>query len=429
MSQPRVANRWRAPRLLLILAFVVSLIAHFLSISGDMIYDYVMNGTSPDTHEKLRKATHKLSAQEWDDDDKRPEALKGIKRPDVVTVWLMPKQPAIKAPVVVAVAPKPEPRKASPVVRRKPKPAVQLASRTSASAASATDVTVASAPTSSWFSSASAVASAPASETIAAASAPAPAGNGKANHGTTASSPQIASAASPASASAPQIVAAAKGFPQTVAITYKYQGLPIPARLKWEAQGDRYSLNIAASMFGKSRAFSSVGSISKDGLAPDRFSDTRDGKLQNEALFDWSSHQLTLHDGNKTIQADLHAGDQDLFSAAFQFALQGSRMKNFTFSLASGRKVYPNVAFEILGEKTLKLSGKPVDAILLRGLFEDRVFDFWLAPQWSNLPVRMVLNMGKDSPLDIWATEIEIDGNTVLEAPIPGLDRPRGPHG
>lgn len=210
---------------------------------------------------------------------------------------------------------------------------------------------------------------------------------------------------------------AIKAFPQNVGITYVYRGLPIPARLKWESGNGRYSLTIGAALFGRTRAFSSEGRIGKNGLEPERFTDTRDGKLANQAVFDWSSRLLTLHDGDKTSVDELHQGDQDLFSAAFQFALQGVHSRSFTFSMISGRKVYKNVAFAVIEEQTWRLSGQLVDVVLLRGTFEDRVFDFWLAPQWSNLPVRMVLNMGKDAPLDLWATQIDIDGTAVLQPP------------
>ncbi len=154
---------------------------------------------------------------------------------------------------------------------------------------------------------------------------------------------------------------------------------------------------------------------------PDRYADMRDGKLQNEAVFDWANNSVNMHDGDKHPTGALKPGDQDLLSAPFQFAQQGSRLKDFTFSLASGRKFYQDVPFEIRGQATLRLGGKPVDAVVLHGTYEDRVFDFWLAPQWSNLPVRMVIVLGKDAPIDVVATEVTIEGTTVLEPPIAGV--------
>ncbi len=219
----------------------------------------------------------------------------------------------------------------------------------------------------------------------------------------------------PAQAAAP--VRPATDFPHNLEITYVYRGLPIPMRLKWQTADGHYSLKLAASLFGRTRAFTSDGLLGKDGLAPEHFTDVKDGKLQNEAQFDWANHQINLRDGDKTSTEALDKGTQDLFSTAFQLAIAGAPKRNFSFSMTSGRKIYPNVAFEVQDEKNWRVGGKVVKVILVRGTFEDRVFDFWLAPQWSNLPVRMIFNLGNDAPLDLWATEVEIDGKSVLDAP------------
>ncbi|GGP27737.1 DUF3108 domain-containing protein [Silvimonas amylolytica] len=412
MSKTGASHRWRAPHFLLILAFVLSLLTHIFSATGDLIYDWFTN-TSPDKpNEKLRKPTRTLKSQDWEDEKKLADELKNIKRPDIQTVWFAAKVPP--KPVVVAKAEPPPPPTPRLVPKRKPKPAIRLASA-AASTPIASSTAIASAAASapqSWFGNASAPAKA---STVAAAALP--------HQASAASAVAATRASSPAVAAAPSVNAA---FPKTVHITYRWKGFP--AKLTWTAGDGRYTLDIGAAMLGRSRVFSSVGTISKRGLAPERFSDTRDGKLQNEALFDWSEQKFVLHDGDKTIEGPLQPGDQDLFSAAFQFALQGASMPSFTFSLASGRKIYSNVAFQIMGEKTLRLSGKDVDAILLRGTFEDRVFDFWLAPQWHNLPVRMILNAGKDT-YDVFASDIDADGKTLLESPTPGLDQPHGPRG
>ncbi|MBB5193059.1 hypothetical protein HNQ50_003813 [Silvimonas terrae] len=409
MTKSGASSRWRASRLLLVVAFVLSLLTHIFSATGDLLYDYFTN-TSPDKpNEKLRKPAHKLKSQDWEDEKKLPDELKNIKRPDIQTVWLMPKAPPPK-PVVVATA-EPTP---TPAPKRKPKPVRVPASTPAVTRPPVVIASLTASAPQSWFGN---TASAPAhASAVAVASAPA--------HAASAAS-AVARAAPPASAVAAMPVIN-NAFPKLVHITYRWKGFP--ARLTWTAGDGRYSLQIGAAMFGRSRTFSSVGTIGKRGLAPERFSDTRDGKLQNEALFEWDQQKFVLHDGDKTIEAPLQPGDQDLFSAAFQFALQGASLPSFTFSLASGRKVYANVAFQVMGEKTLRLSGKDVDAILLRGTFEDRVFDFWLAPQWHNLPVRMILNVGKDT-YDVYASDLDVDGQTLLESPPPGLDNPRGPRG
>ena len=64
----------------------------------------------------------------------------------------------------------------------------------------------------------------------------------------------------------------------------------------------------------------------------------------------------------------------------------------------------------------LRLGEREVDALLLRGDWKDRRIDFWLAPEWHNIPVRMTIALGReDLTLDIWANEIVLDGRRVLE--------------
>ncbi|MBY0444913.1 MAG: hypothetical protein K2Q15_06865, partial [Burkholderiales bacterium] len=80
-------------------------------------------------------------------------------------------------------------------------------------------------------------------------------------------------------------------------------------------------------------------------------------------------------------------------------------------------KIYKDVPFEISGQASMRLGDKQIEAILLRGRFEDRTFDFWLAPQWHNMPVRMTLSLGSEGSFDIWANDIKINGEMVLEPP------------
>ncbi|KPC54061.1 DUF3108 domain-containing protein [Amantichitinum ursilacus] len=422
MTAPRAHRRWSRSRLLLLGAFVLSLILHVITVSGDLIYAWWTN-TPIDLNEKLSKVTHKLEDQSWDDDE-LPTSLKNVKRPERQTIWLQPKQP-----LKLAAAPTPVPTPAptpKPKPRPKPTPTPSpVLAETGTPASSASEVAAVTPTPEPLFTADKA--SAAAASMMMAAATPIPT-----------VPPAPAPASHPAAASAPDASAVAalangplkhKGFPRHAVITYLYRGLPIPARMTWEVENGRYSIRLAAAMFGKSRALSSEGSISSRGLVPEHYTDMRDGKVQNEAVFDWANNVVNMHDGDKHPTGALKPGDQDLLSAPFQFAQQGSRLKDFTFSLASGRKFYQDVPFEIRGQATLRLGGKPVDAVVLHGTFEDRVFDFWLAPQWSNLPVRMVIVLGKDAPIDVVATEVTIEGNTVLEPPIAGIDRPHPPGG
>lgn len=369
--------RW--PGLLLVVAALLSLLLHLGSIFNEQIYAWLTQ--QPYTTSELKKVTQKLSdiAQA---EDARPDSLKGIKPADHQLVYLhrgpVLQKKALEKPVVLA---------------SKKSPAKIAASSAPAAEQVASSVVAHTA-------------SEPVKEVVVAT---------------------VASSVKPMALIASQVLeeelpplkesplVTEQTYPAAVEITYAYGIFPI--RMSWNAVNGQYSLKLRGALFSKSRTFVSDGEVGQKGVIPHRFADYRDGKLVNEALFNWDDKQVTIKDGGSSKVEELKAGDQDIFSAAFQLALQGSRMKDFTFTVASGRKIYKDVPFEISGQASLRLGDKQIEAILLRGRFEDRTFDFWLAPQWHNMPVRMTLSLGSEGSFDIWANDIKINGEMVLEPP------------
>ncbi|BCL77204.1 hypothetical protein JHS3_29400 [Jeongeupia sp. HS-3] len=386
----------RFGRRLLACALILSLLLHLSGIFGELAYAWVAQPRGDDT--PLRKATKKLVAQDIDDEAQQPAGLAGVKPADKQVVYLRPLAelipPAPPEPPRPSPAPKPAPRKP------KPNPAKVVAS-----AASAAPVALAAVDASAAASSGGASAPASAPE-----NAPVTAGMDRRPGAMPAEASRVAHASAPAGLSKQQ----AKAFPRAVEITYVYGVFPV--RMTWQVDHGEYQLKLAGSLFGRTRVIQSQGKVGKQGVVPLHFSDHKDDKLLNEANFDWDAKTVTLNDKGNLKTEDLSPGDQDLFSAAFQFALQGAKMKNFTFAMVSGRKVYPQVNFEIRGETTLRLGDQKIDTILLHGNFEDRSFDFWLAPQWNNMPVRIRLTLGKEgNNFDILANAITINGEQVLK--------------
>ena len=102
-------------------------------------------------------------------------------------------------------------------------------------------------------------------------------------------------------------------------------------------------------------------------------------------------------------------------SAALHLALMGGSQPKYEMALFSGRKRYPDVQFELKGESTIRVGTQEMTALLMRSKTEDRQVDFWLAPDWHNLPVRMAVSLGKDGTYDLTAYNITLDGKKVLE--------------
>jgi hypothetical protein len=369
-------GRW--PGLLLSVAALLSMLLHLGWIFNEQIYAWVTQ--KPFTESELKKVTQKLSAIK-DAASSKPAGLAGVKPVENQVVYLQKGQ---KPQPIAPVPPKAQPKAKVKTV------------------ASAVSVAKASEP-------ASAASAAVAKPVVAVAS----------------SVPEVASQVAqvivdsqlestlPPLKESPLMLE--QSYPAQVEITYAYGIFPI--RMSWKAEAGHYALRLRGALFSKSREFISNGEVGPEGVIPQRFVDYRDGKMINEALFDWKAKQVTLNDGGSSKLEALKTGDQDIFSAAFQLALQGAKMKDFTFTIASGRKIYKDVPFEISGQASLHLGDRQIEAILLRGRFEDRTFDFWLAPQWHNMPVRMTLSLGSEGSFDIWANDIKINGEMVLEPP------------
>lgn len=213
-------------------------------------------------------------------------------------------------------------------------------------------------------------------------------------------------------------------YPNELKITYVY-GI-IPAQMTWKISGGRYDLRLEGSFLGSSRIFLSQGKVDRRGVIPEQFIEYRNGKPEPryQVDFDWSAMSAEVGEPGKRKIEMLATGDQDIFSTAFHVGLIGGNQAEHTFSIFSGRRKYENAVLRVAGEARLRLGQKEVTALLLRGEWDDRRADFWLAPEWHNIPVRMTFVMGSELTLDIWANEITIEGQKVLEWVRPQNRRP-----
>ncbi|GLR11865.1 hypothetical protein GCM10007907_06550 [Chitinimonas prasina] len=207
-------------------------------------------------------------------------------------------------------------------------------------------------------------------------------------------------------------------FPRQIDVSYLIKGVAL-AKLKWRQDGDEYEIDLLGSFLGQTYEWKSEGEVGPHGLRPKRFTEWRNRKPAPRYLveFDWPAQQVSFGEPAKRQTAPLQEGAQDMFSAPYQFALQGSRLPDFTMQVVSGRKTY-TVPFKLIGETTLTLSGIKVPTLVLSGSHEKRRFEFYLAPDWHNLPVRIRSDDG-EAVQDMIAVEVAFDGNTVLARAAP----------
>ncbi|QZA80533.1 DUF3108 domain-containing protein [Deefgea piscis] len=394
-------------------ALLASVLLHLSVLLAGPIYDW---WTQPEFEQTaLRKTERKLAEQSLDESEK-PAELANVQVVDQQQVFFAPAtEPSVK-PTVTKVA------------SAQPKPRLKTASKPAALVAS--EVVIASAVTSEKM-----PVSVDGSDSLGVNVASAVVEN---NLASGASQPAVAvtAGAEPASKvanKASRVMAqlnreANKRFPKVVDIGYYWT--VFDARMQWKIEKDQYVLRLQANPVGKKIEYLSEGKISaKNGVTPVRFADLSLGPSvpKNSVDFNWDTQTAVVGPPNALKTEPLEAGDQDLLSAALHLALMGSRQASYGMSLFSGKKRYPDVVFELKGEATLTLGTTKVDAVLMRAQWSDRQVDFWLAPEWNNLPVKMSVNLGKDGSFEILAKEVTLDGRKVLEWISPQNQQQRRP--
>ncbi|MGL4996360.1 MAG: DUF3108 domain-containing protein [Deefgea sp.] len=384
------------------IALVASIVMHLATILAEPLYAWFTQPKFAQT--ELKKTDRQLDQQSLDEEEK-PAELVNVKPAEKQVVFLQPALPKAKP-----AQPKPEvkPKKVASAVKAK----VLASEVVAAVAQEAASAVVAHSGSASPVDVASVV------QQVASA--------------VVASAPTVVSKASAvASRVATQIDReASKRFPRVIEIGYYWT--VFDARMTWKIEKDQYHLQLKANPARRKILYQSDGKInSRNGVKPLHFADLSPGidkPPKNEAVFDWETDTARVGPPDNQKTEPIEPGDQDLLSAALHLAFMGSKHPSYEMSLFSGKKRYPNVVFELKGEATLTLGTTKVNAVLMRAKWDDRQVDFWLAPEWNNLPVKMSINLGKDSgSFEVLAKEVTLDGRKVLEWISPANQQQRRP--
>ena len=198
---------------------------------------------------------------------------------------------------------------------------------------------------------------------------------------------------------------------QQLEITYLYQGLPFPVYLNWQVEQNQYQLSLKVAALGRSREISSSGTLSESYIQPKHYLDLKDAEVENEAHFDWVTQQVQLSKKNENTALSL--GDQDILSAIFQFALHPPTHSPQRLGLVNGNQLYSDTAFTQLETPLIALGRHHIHTVRWQAQTDTHRIAFWLAPQWSNVPVGLKLNIG-NREFEFWASAIKINGVEVL---------------
>ncbi|HEY0824984.1 MAG TPA: DUF3108 domain-containing protein, partial [Ramlibacter sp.] len=225
-----------------------------------------------------------------------------------------------------------------------------------------------------------------------------------------------ASDAAPATAATP-FVPKVIGVPQPSVMRYQVTvrtralTLEGEARLDWWHNGQQYDARLELSAPGlRERVQHSVGEITEEGLAPNRFSDKSRGEQATH--FDRTKGRVTF--SNNRPEAPLAPGMQDRLSVIVQLSMlvagEPARFAPGTqvaIPTASTREAEDWV-FRVEAEEDLDLPGGRMRALRLERLprreFDQKV-ELWLAPGKDYAPVRLRLTNPDGGTVDQrWAS-------------------------
>ncbi|OQS44823.1 DUF3108 domain-containing protein [Chromobacterium haemolyticum] len=210
-----------------------------------------------------------------------------------------------------------------------------------------------------------------------------------------------------------------RGFPRQATLGYQvFYGSAMlgTGTLDWSRGDGGYRLDINASPFiGPKLRYLSEGRFkSKTGLLPDSLQAWRGGQAKESAHFDYNAGQLRYGDqGDKLL--DLKPGAQDVFSLAFQLGLKGGELGPEAIQITTGKKVY-EYPMRPSGEADYDTGAGKIRVIVFRAQGDGDINEFWLAPEFSNLPVR-IQRIDKDKRIDLRAVRIDVNGAPQWKLP------------
>lgn len=235
-----------------------------------------------------------------------------------------------------------------------------------------------------------------------------------------AATPPADTAAAPASAAASAAATPPDAWPADTRLQYRVTGyyrgeLTGDGTVQWQRDRERYQVRVEVSLGWLVQfAMTSQGVVSPGGLLPEAYDETRNGTARRTVRMQGGEVLL----GNGT-HIPLQPGMQD---TASQFVAFSHRFRTGAARLAVGETVQMWLArpggadlwtYDIVASETLYPARlPPVEAFHLkpRPLAQPRgpiTAELWFAPSLQYLPVRIRMNVGSDSWLDLLIDRIE----------------------
>ena len=198
------------------------------------------------------------------------------------------------------------------------------------------------------------------------------------------------------------------------------------AKIIYQALPDnRYSLRSELqakgllALFIKQRTLISEGTITENGLRPDKFQYIveKDDQKTSTVIFDWVN-KTALFQSKKELKVRVDAlpeGTQDLLSFMYQ-SMFIPPLNETKFNVANAKNI-KEYDYEFAGEEMIESKIGKINTIHLHRTNEDgdETVDLWLAPDYLHLPVKIV-QVGKKGTLEMYMTSIKSDATTSPQA-------------
>jgi hypothetical protein len=160
--------------------------------------------------------------------------------------------------------------------------------------------------------------------------------------------------------------------------------------------------------------FVSSGALTPSGLRPQHFEGKRSDtdSRQVRADFDWQAGQLTIvHDG-RTDTVALPAATQDRISAMYQFMfLSREKLQRLEFPMTNGRKLDHYVyTAQPGGDLETRLGRMATLHLVKQHRADESGAEIWLAPQYSFLPVKLLIQEEDGTRYEQFITSLELKG-------------------
>ncbi|NDV14238.1 DUF3108 domain-containing protein [Crenobacter caeni] len=207
-------------------------------------------------------------------------------------------------------------------------------------------------------------------------------------------------------------------FPDQATLHYHayYGNIQVGSGLiHWQRQGGRYHLEARVKgLFSPLLRYVSEGRAAGGKLAPERYQAWRDEAPREYARFDREDKRLDFGD-KQEASVPLEPGAQDVLSLGFALALAGGEPAAGDTQITTGKKVY-GFRLRPSGEADYDTGDGAIRVVLVRAGEGANRNEYWLAPDFANLPVRIV-RADEKKTLELRAYRIDIAGSPVWTLP------------